>query len=385
MGWLTGWGCRKSFVINPVADAGTDYQKKITAHYGSGEDDDENVYLNSQCRTDFGDVRFAYDETVLLGLDGKGWIESKTDSDSALMWIKVDEDLSSEAKTIYIYYGKADETYPFGDDQDEMDANFPFADHFYGSSIDATKWDLINSPTVSVGSSTVSISGSSDAWRSILGKTAFGPYGYAVRIRGALPANAYILFGMLNTVADDMLGFFWLPGPQRYKAMAYNEGASTLVDVSGSTATRIYETCWLEDLCKYFINNASACADISTNVPNEACKATGTVYTAGYIETMDWIVVRKYVYPEPTGTWGEEESFYHIAGVTRDANGNPLGGCTVCLFKSSDKTFTKETTSDVNGAYSFNCSDDTTQFFVRSYKDGVPNVFGTTDDDLVGS
>lgn len=76
---------------------------------------------------------------------------------------------------------------------------------------------------------------------------------------------------------------------------------------------------------------------------------------------------------------------YHITGVTRDANGNPLGGCTVWLFKASDKSFQQETTSDVNGNYSFTVLDDVTQYFIRSHKDGTPNIFGTTDRNLVGS
>lgn len=73
-----------------------------------------------------------------------------------------------------------------------------------------------------------------------------------------------------------------------------------------------------------------------------------------------------------------------LTGVTRDANGNPLGGCAVWLFRTSDKLFIQEQVSDENGNYSFEV-DMGVQYFIRAHKDGSPNVFGTTDRNLVGS
>lgn len=77
-------------------------------------------------------------------------------------------------------------------------------------------------------------------------------------------------------------------------------------------------------------------------------------------------------------------SAYEISGVIRDSAGDPLGNCVVWLFKTSDKSLVAETTSDVNGNYSF-LVDNQEQHFIRAYKDGTPNVFGTTDRNLVGS
>ena len=104
---LTGWGYRKSHVINYAAGAGTLYQKQITVHYGSGTDGDDDVYLNSHSRTDFGDVRFTDDDGSTL-LDY--WMEEKVDSDYSIFWVKVADDLSTVAVTVYVYYGKADAT-----------------------------------------------------------------------------------------------------------------------------------------------------------------------------------------------------------------------------------------------------------------------------------
>jgi hypothetical protein len=69
--WLEGWGYRKSHVINPASGAGTNYQVRIVAHYGSGTDSGPDVYLNGRCRTDFGDIRFCYSpDTEVLTENG---------------------------------------------------------------------------------------------------------------------------------------------------------------------------------------------------------------------------------------------------------------------------------------------------------------------------
>ena len=65
--WLSGWNYRKCHMINSSSGAGTNYQVKIVAHYGTGTDSGADVYLNRHCRTDFGDVRFTEsDGTTLL-------------------------------------------------------------------------------------------------------------------------------------------------------------------------------------------------------------------------------------------------------------------------------------------------------------------------------
>ena len=74
-----------------------------------------------------------------------------------------------------------------------------------------------------------------------------------------------------------------------------------------------------------------------------------------------------------------------ISGVTRDSSGNALGNCTVWLFRSSPtKLFFAETTSDENGNYSF-VAPSVWTYFLRAHKDGSPNVFGVTDDDIAVS
>ena len=106
--WYDGnWSYRKSHTVNPATGAGTNYQIRIVVHYGSGSDSGNDVYLSSQCRTDFGDIRFTDSggQTLL-----NYWMESDNASSAAIFWVKVSADLSSSAQTIYIYYGNPSAT-----------------------------------------------------------------------------------------------------------------------------------------------------------------------------------------------------------------------------------------------------------------------------------
>ena len=107
MTWLTGWGLRKSHVINYAAGTGTLYPVKIIVHKAVGADSGADVYLGTHVRDDFKDVRFTDDDgsTVL-----DCFMETFTSGSVATFWVEVADDLTSVNRTIYIYYDKAAET-----------------------------------------------------------------------------------------------------------------------------------------------------------------------------------------------------------------------------------------------------------------------------------
>ncbi len=72
-----------------------------------------------------------------------------------------------------------------------------------------------------------------------------------------------------------------------------------------------------------------------------------------------------------------------VAGITKDANGNPLGGCTVHLFKTADDSKVAAAISDANGNYSFN-TNPVDLYYVVAYLAGSPDVAGTTVNTLTG-
>jgi hypothetical protein len=106
MGWLVGWAHRKISGITAGSGAGADYQMRIHVLYGSGSDSGEDVYLNGECKVDFSDLRFTSSDGVTVL---SYWLQSKTDSDNAVFWVKVTENLDSD-RTIYVYYGNASAT-----------------------------------------------------------------------------------------------------------------------------------------------------------------------------------------------------------------------------------------------------------------------------------
>ena len=104
-GWYNAsWPYRKSHIINSATGAGTNYQIQITVNYGSGTDAAGNVYCNSQCRSDFGDIRFtASDGLILLNY----WMQSSVSGINAVFWVNVTANLGSSAQTIYVYFGNS--------------------------------------------------------------------------------------------------------------------------------------------------------------------------------------------------------------------------------------------------------------------------------------
>ncbi|MFW9810806.1 MAG: DUF2341 domain-containing protein [Candidatus Thorarchaeota archaeon] len=105
-GWLTGWQYRKSHTIESSVGTGTNYQVRITVHRSVDTDTGEHVYIGTKCRTDFGDIRFTDDDGT-KELDY--WVET-IDSNKALFWVEVSDDLSENPTLIYIYYGNSSAT-----------------------------------------------------------------------------------------------------------------------------------------------------------------------------------------------------------------------------------------------------------------------------------
>jgi hypothetical protein len=95
------------------------------------------VNLHGHSRVDFGDVCFTDDDGSTL-LDY--WMESKVDSDNAVFWVEVTDDLSSEAQTIYVYYGKADATTTSNIKNTSL---WNHGDDFNDNSQDTAIWDTV--------------------------------------------------------------------------------------------------------------------------------------------------------------------------------------------------------------------------------------------------
>ena len=72
-----------------------------------------------------------------------------------------------------------------------------------------------------------------------------------------------------------------------------------------------------------------------------------------------------------------------IAGVTRDANGNPLGSCTVKVHRTSDGLLAWTGTSNALGYFEAYVPD-TSNYYIVSFLAGSPDVAGATDNNIAG-
>ena len=76
---------------------------------------------------------------------------------------------------------------------------------------------------------------------------------------------------------------------------------------------------------------------------------------------------------------------YTISGVSRDAQGNLLGGCTVLLFiTGSDALYGKVVSEAVTGAFSFSVPNTTTPYYAVFFN-SAGSLAGVTVNTLVGS
>lgn len=378
LGWLGGWLYRKSHVLNPASGSGTLYQVRVTVHYGSGSDSGEHVYLNGKCRTDFADVRLARQDGVTLH---DLWMESYVSGNYAIFWVEVIDDLSGSSVTAYIYYGKSDATSV----SDGFNTFLFFDDwtrgNYSGWTVVSGTWSVVDGV----------LKTSSDTGKIKKGSTYVSA---RFRFRNKMVSAAqyhhtHTLFigdgGVINCYDLAVLSNYYPNNSLNYKQ---SDQSGTVIIV---TWARPDNTAWY---IREITRNLVGLFRVYEDGVYKGSGTNTTVTTSTFVmfssanaseKDWDWFFISKFVDPEPShGDWGTEETLYHITGVTRDANGNPLGSCTVWLFRTSDKAYIGVTVSNGNGDYSFNSPDNTTEYFIRAYKDGVPNVFGTTDRNLVG-
>ena len=77
--------------------------------------------------------------------------------------------------------------------------------------------------------------------------------------------------------------------------------------------------------------------------------------------------------------------WFAITGVTRDNSGVALGSCVVKLYTTPGDSMVATQTSDGSGNFTFWVNDSTSNYYLRSYKTGAPDVAGTSVNTIVGA
>ena len=303
MAWLFGWSYRKSHVINPASGAGKNYQIKIKVHYGNGDDSGENVYLGAHSRKDFGDVRFTKADGVT---ELNYWIEEKTDSDYAIFWVKISDNLSDENVTIFIYYGKNDATTTSNGEN-----TFLFFDDFPGTALDLSKWNKSGSPTISNSELLIN----SD-YEYIKSKITFLYKALKARIKIAPETedNSYQYFGFQpSPVAYSYHEEMFFTSDGDLEVFSGNDSdveGTSIYSSSYFGSYHNYEILWKNGQAKFVIDDELR--DTDTSCVCDSTQPVGIYNRQTYANLyVDWVFVRNYVDPEPShGSWGEEEKWY---------------------------------------------------------------------------
>jgi hypothetical protein len=105
--------------VTNTAAIQTNYQVKLTVAY------------DADMKADFGDIRFTNSTGTALNY----WVQSQTNSTSAIVWVKVDSLAATGDTTLYIYYGNA-----AASTASNGGNTFNFFDDFNDGTIDGAKW-----------------------------------------------------------------------------------------------------------------------------------------------------------------------------------------------------------------------------------------------------
>lgn len=127
-------------------------------------------------------------------------------------------------------------------------------------------------------------------------------------------------------------------------------------------------------------------------------RASATQYPGGYA-TAFWpgnrgfigdqatdVALQEPIWSRPLARLGHgEASRVGFPGITRDQYGAPLGSCTVVLHRTSTREFVHEMVSDANGVFLSQSVYAGEGHYIWFHKAGSVNVYGATDNNLIGA
>lgn len=312
------WMYSKDAIVNQTTNAGTDYQIRFIVHYGAGTDSGEDVYLNGNCRTDFGDIRF-FEGAVELSY----WMESMTTSSTAVFWVKLAGNLDTGALAVTLQYGNpAVTTTSNGDD------TFLFFDDFSG---DLSKWTRhkvvgvypqISGGYVRCGGGTTT-AGANTYGHTVLGSSAsYAAFqNNAIEYRYKMSANTIGEVGFRGVFGTDTgyktrndnraatPGNNILIHPYYYNQLPLLSWAEIANPYAGGAFT--VDQWYRGTLTAYQSSLKSYRNGTLTNSATDATYAgAGEISLQNHFGTYsdyDWVAVRKFAGAEPTrGSWGGE-------------------------------------------------------------------------------
>jgi len=317
--FLDGWSFRKLHTIQGSSTHLADYQVPFVLHRATGTDSGRDVYLGTDVRPDFRDIRFTTTDNSLLPY----WLESVS-SDAALAWVRVPS-IPTTGTQVYLYFGN--ETAPSLSSGDET---FIFFDDFAGTSLDTTnKWTVVagNGISVSDGLFRVSYASGSSTYGTIRSKQSVGPN---IALRTRLQTRTYWThagFGAADhsgtgssvgwvyktnyesaIYTGTAFGGYWMPP----RTLGYSQTAGDVITDPPSG--------WFTD--EFAVPAATPLQWRRNDGPWTTSTRYAGITTAQPLElshfryygpmACDWVAIRSFVPDEPShGPWGQRELSTH--------------------------------------------------------------------------
>ncbi|MEM3589394.1 MAG: DUF2341 domain-containing protein, partial [Candidatus Bathyarchaeia archaeon] len=292
-------------------------------------------------------------------------------SDYAIFWVKVNDDLSTSCRRIYIYYGKSDATTTSNGTN-----TFLLFDDFDDDSINANKWTVSAGCAESGGTLQVTGSGSwnTRGFYSVSSFDRSGSYGYGIRFRVKVSATGF----------DGEMGYG--PGPINYQdgIYLYFEGTNNFFRVRDGSTLNLSTPYSANTFYTLDVNMRPSTgyrllvdgiqAEYDSSFADNNHRVSVNIYENAQTAYFDYIFVRKYVDPEPSyGPWGEEEQVDSVS-ITVNTSGLGTGYyATITYYNASNQLTTRKVSgASGNSSWTGQVRNGTT-LTISQIVDGPPN------------
>jgi hypothetical protein len=294
------WAFRKKVTLtNPTATVLTNFQSYITL-------DTASLISAGKLRSDCNDIR-VYDSTQVQPQNF--WVDACNSAGSRI-WMKLSFS-ANEVKYFYIYYGNPQAA------STQIDGSniFEFFDGFSGSSVDTSKWNIVDATGWSV--SNGQLIGTNTSGR-ITSLPTFGN-GYVLETKNRWvthSTDAFMAAGFYGSGSANF-GYLetWNGNPDYYRNNNSWVSLGNGPNSSSNLLTRI--TVKSPSAVDFYVKNLDNSSvlqnytDISNSVSGENI-ALGRRYDEyglgeAYESDWDWVLVRKYTAAEPTSALSSEE------------------------------------------------------------------------------
>ena len=291
----SAWSKRKKITVDGIGDsAPSNYQFKL-----------DTITYDSDMKTDFSDLRFG---------DGAGgtlsyWIESKIDSTSAVVWVKIPTISNSAETEIYMYYGNSGassesdigNTFIFGDDLNYANE----------TEMNTGGWTKVGTPTLTFSNDTISVSASSGGQFIYYDFTTIDNTNiWEIKAKAVTKGVVNLAFKTVNTgdgVTDaNTDAWFGATAGSTYRwgGNHYDTSASITQDSN----FHIYKLVHISGTSYAYEDNVQKGTYAWSPPTTQYLNLGGQTYISGTGEYVyDWVRVRQYNATEPTQSIGSEE------------------------------------------------------------------------------